>query len=49
MQFIDTLMRFRFVNNLNGHSMFTLKRGADFIISVVYVDDVYIDWNICGY
>ncbi|CAM8947932.1 unnamed protein product [Rhodiola kirilowii] len=38
----DALLQFGFVPSLHDSSLFTLKRGEDFLILLVYVDDILL-------
>ncbi|CAM8910028.1 unnamed protein product [Rhodiola kirilowii] len=41
-KFSESLVDFGFNKSLNDYSLFTLERGTDFIILLVYVDDVVL-------
>lgn len=41
-RFSQFLIRFGFIASMNDYSLFTLTRGADFIVLLVYVDDVIL-------
>ncbi|CAM8963495.1 unnamed protein product [Rhodiola kirilowii] len=41
-KFSDSLVEFGFKPNLNDYSLFTMTQGSDFLVLLVYVDDVLI-------
>ncbi|CAM8972211.1 unnamed protein product [Rhodiola kirilowii] len=41
-RFSDSLIQFGFIQSIEDYSLFTLKRNGEFIILLVYVDDVVI-------
>ncbi|CAM8911808.1 unnamed protein product [Rhodiola kirilowii] len=41
-KFTEVLLDFGFIQSLNDYSLFTLQEGAEFIILLVYVDDVLL-------
>ncbi|CAM8956728.1 unnamed protein product [Rhodiola kirilowii] len=41
-KFSNSLIEFGFKSSLNDYSLFTLSQGSDFLILLVYVDDVII-------
>ncbi|CAM8937311.1 unnamed protein product [Rhodiola kirilowii] len=41
-KFSESLLAFGFHRSLNDYSLFTLERGSDFILLLVYVDDVIL-------
>ncbi|CAM8949458.1 unnamed protein product [Rhodiola kirilowii] len=41
-KFSESLMAFGFTKSLNDYSLFTLEKGSDFIMLLVYVDDVIL-------
>ncbi|CAM8929779.1 unnamed protein product [Rhodiola kirilowii] len=41
-KFSESLLDFGFLKSLNDYSLFTLEKGDDFILLLVYVDDVII-------
>ncbi|CAM8963152.1 unnamed protein product [Rhodiola kirilowii] len=41
-RFSDSLIHFGFIQSIEDYSLFTLKRNGEFIILLVYVDDVVI-------
>ncbi|CAM8880521.1 unnamed protein product [Rhodiola kirilowii] len=45
-RFSDAIIEFGFVQSLEDYSLFTLKQGVEFLVLIVYVDDVVIT-GIC--
>ncbi|CAM8945952.1 unnamed protein product [Rhodiola kirilowii] len=41
-KFADALLSYGFIQSPNDHSLFTLAKGDDFIILLVYVDDIVL-------
>ncbi|CAM8984877.1 unnamed protein product [Rhodiola kirilowii] len=41
-KFTEAILQFGFTQSLNDYSLFTLQSGSDFIILLVYVDDVVL-------
>lgn len=40
--FSTSLIEFEFLQSVNDHSLFTLSRGFEFIVLLMYVDDVVL-------